>query len=330
MRPDRPRLSSARRLLGAVVAGLAGLLVALAPATHAFAGPSVAELEAQIDAKWHGLEPFVEQYNAAQVRLDEAKAKAAKLEEQIKPLRAQIEVVQARVSVISVEAYKYGQQATMNALLSSESAAGLVQRLSLLDSIAAGEQATVSDALRVKQTFDEQKKPLDDLVAQISAQQTQIAAQAKSIRTEIDSLNQLRQQAGSSAGGGQRPVLCPVAYDGSPGARAAQYACGLIGVPYVWAGESRSGVDCSGLIKLAWQQQGIYLRHNTVMMWDDLRHVSRAQLQVGDSVHYYSGDSHIAMYVGGDWIVEAAAPGTTVTMSKIDAYPIYGFSRPNG
>ena len=329
MRPDRPRLGSVRTLVGSLVAALAGLLVALAPTTHAYAEPTVAELEAQIDTKWHVLEPFVEQYNAAQIKLDDAKGKAAKLQVQIQPLQDQIDVARARVTVISVQAYKYGQQGTVNALLASDSATALLDKLGTLDSIASGEQETVSEAARIKAEFDKQKQPLDALVATISAQQAKLTEQAKSIRAEIDSLNQLRQKAfGNTSGGGERPVSCPVTYDGSPGAKAAQYACGLIGVPYVWAAESRSGVDCSGLVKLAWAQEGVYLPHNTVAMWDATRHVTRAQLQPGDSVHYYSGNSHMAMYVGGGWIVEAPQPGSTVTMSKIDNYPIYGYARP--
>ena len=43
----------------------------------------------------------------------------------------------------------------------------------------------------------------------------------------------------------------------------------FLGVPYVWAGESYDGVDCSGLTMLSYNPAGIYLTHSSRVQYGE-------------------------------------------------------------
>ena len=46
-----------------------------------------------------------------------------------------------------------------------------------------------------------------------------------------------------------------------------------IGTPYVWAGESASGLDCSGLTMVAYEAAGVYLTHSSRVQYGQGAHV---------------------------------------------------------
>ena len=81
----------------------------------------------------------------------------------------------------------------------------------------------------------------------------------------------------------------------------------LQGVPYVWGGASRHGVDCSGLIMLAYNAAHIYLSHYSGAQWNETIPVPLYAMRAGDLLFYgWHGDAHVAMYLGrGRMIVTA-------------------------
>ena len=46
-------------------------------------------------------------------------------------------------------------------------------------------------------------------------------------------------------------------------------ALSYLGTPYVWAGSSPGGFDCSGLVMYAYSQMGVSLPHSSYAMWSD-------------------------------------------------------------
>ena len=107
-------------------------------------------------------------------------------------------------------------------------------------------------------------------------------------------------------------VIPPSSYGGVVGV-AMQY----LGVPYVWAGASPSGFDCSGLVMYAYAQVGVSLPHSSYAMWNDGVPVPRDQLQPGD-ILFFDGLGHVGMYIGGGEFVQAPHTGTVVQVSSLD------------
>ncbi|HEV2427899.1 MAG TPA: NlpC/P60 family protein [Acidimicrobiales bacterium] len=94
---------------------------------------------------------------------------------------------------------------------------------------------------------------------------------------------------------------------------AIDAAFSYIGVPYVWGGASRHGVDCSGLIMLAYAAAGIFFPHYSGAMYDDTVRVPLWDLRPGDLLFWgWHGDQHVAMYIGHHDMIEAEMTGTRV------------------
>ncbi len=105
-----------------------------------------------------------------------------------------------------------------------------------------------------------------------------------------------------------------------------------IGVWYQWGGASRSGVDCSGLIMLAYQAAGIDFPHYSGAQYADTERVPLADIEPGDLLFYgYDGDQHVAMYVGDGKMIEAEMTGTQVHIVPVRlGYGFFGLGRPRG
>jgi cell wall-associated NlpC family hydrolase len=334
-RPHRSRLKQAlrkrlRTTLTTATAATAGALMALALSNPAWAVPSPAEIEAQIDQIWNQLEPVIEQHNMIRVDLNAKKAQAQSLATQIQPLQEKVEAALTQVSAISVQYYKGGPASSFNALLTTGSPTTLADQLSLINMLARHEQTRLKDVVALKAQLDAQKKPLDALVVELTAKEADLAAKEKSINAEIKRLNDLRLQTYGAGGGtgSLRPVACPFEYVGGPAGVAAQTACNQVGKPYVWGADGPGSFDCSGLTMYAWAAAGKRLRHYTMWQFQDTQRISRAELRPGDLVFFYGDLHHVGMYMGGGWMVHASRPSVPIKMAKIDSSgPITGYGR---
>jgi hypothetical protein len=105
------------------------------------------------------------------------------------------------------------------------------------------------------------------------------------------------------------------------GGQAVALAYRFLGVPYVWAGASPSGFDCSGLTMYVYGQLGIKLGHYTGFQYYEGRRVSRDQLEPGDLVFFHANSGgvpgHEGMYVGNGSFIHAPHSGDVVRISSL-------------
>ncbi|MCA1668444.1 MAG: C40 family peptidase [Thermomicrobia bacterium] len=109
----------------------------------------------------------------------------------------------------------------------------------------------------------------------------------------------------------------------SLGAKIVATAMKFVGYPYVWAGASPSGFDCSGFVMyIAQQAAGQNITHSIGQQAASGQYVAKENLQPGDLVFfantYTAGLSHAGIYVGGGRFVHAENEGTGVVVSSIN------------
>jgi cell wall-associated NlpC family hydrolase len=316
-----------RQSLSAILGILAMFVLS---GTHAYADPSVSDIEAQLATQWAAAEPLIEQYNKVHEDYEQNKARQATLEESIKPLKLQVDLAQIRVGSIAEQAYETGPGGGITAMLQAGSPAQFADQLTYLNQIASVQTGELADVLDIKARYDAAKAPIDALDTVLSKQDADLAAQQQTINAKIADLQTLRVKAYGSAGFNNqyRPWTCPAQYLPTKGYQAAAFACGEAGKPYVFGAAGPSTYDCSGLTLAAWKSVGVYMPHNAYEQSQSMPSVRRADIQIGDLVFYYGDVRHVAIYVGDGHIVNAPQPGDYVRMANIDSWPIHSIGRP--
>jgi cell wall-associated NlpC family hydrolase len=101
----------------------------------------------------------------------------------------------------------------------------------------------------------------------------------------------------------------------SQGQAAVNHAMTLVGSPYQLGGEGPA-YDCSGLTKVSWGSQGVYLPHSSRSQYAYVDKVPLAQMRPGDLVFYGTNRDpnqmfHVAIYIGNGMVMEAKTYGST-------------------
>lgn len=110
----------------------------------------------------------------------------------------------------------------------------------------------------------------------------------------------------------------PLAPDGKSVVAEAER---FVGLPYLWAGTSAFGFDCSGLTYTVYRQFGITLPRDAGDQQSAGSPVARNDLQPGDLVFYsFSGVvDHVGIYAGGGRMIDSPETG-----KSLEVVPMWG------
>ena len=321
------------RLVVAVVLMLPAVVFSASSSSAHPSKQQVAAAKAKLDVLNRRLDLLIEQYDQAQVRLQQAQssltaAQHAKQTADAAALRATTALDRRAVAAFT------GVGSQLDVLLGAQSLSEFTDRLQFMGAVAQNDADLATQAETAGQKAKWAADQYAKAVAERQANVTELAARRSDIESGIADQQALYQKlntdyqaalaaeaaavaasnaassggsSGSSGGGG-------VGFVPPPNASATQIAIAAaesaIGTQYVWGSADPSvGFDCSGLVMWSYAQAGISLPHSSGMMYDMLPHLSQSELVPGDLLFFYTPVSHVAIYLGGDSMIDASHPG---------------------
>lgn len=102
--------------------------------------------------------------------------------------------------------------------------------------------------------------------------------------------------------------------------KAVSFAKVQVGDRYVYGGTGPNSWDCSGLTQAAWKSAGVTIPRTSQDQWRKLPRVSLNSLKPGDLIVFYSGASHIGIYIGDGKFVHAPNKNRPVSTDKLAGY----------
>lgn len=169
-----------------------------------------------------------------------------------------------------------------------------------------------------------------DRQAFIAAQEAQAAAQAAAASAAQE---QAPQAQAPQTQAPQEPAAASAPADSSNAAlrdAMVSFALQYVGYPYVYGGNSlTNGTDCSGFVKLVYQEFGYNLTRRASLQYFDGRVISLDAIQPGDLIFYpepydINEIGHVAMYIGNNQVVHASTARTGIKISSLNYRTIYG------
>ena len=314
-------------VLVTVLAAAAGIAVySGAQDAGAAPAPTISQVQKEVNSLQGKVDKIGQQYDAAGQQLAAARARLAQVTKQSDNAQQQYNQASATLAAVAVAQYENSGRTSILGLITSGDPSAVLSQASLLLQVEGthNEQAqqflTLANELS---TIKQQRQRTADGVALLESQYaSQKASMTKLLDTQTSLLKSLTAQqqaavAAQTVGGSTTSAAVqatPIAYTGPTSSQADQavaFAYAQIGKPYVWGATGPSSYDCSGLVQASWASAGVSIPRTTYDQWASLPHIPLSDLEPGDLI-LYNGESHVAIYVGNGYIVDAPHTGAVV------------------
>lgn len=344
-------LTRRRPALALAFAGAASAAVVLDVPALADPQPSLPEVEERVDSLHHEAEEATERYNAATEDADEAREELDMLREEAARRTEELNDARDALGAHATAQYRAGGLDPSVQLALSSDPEEYLERAELLDRTGDRQaravqevQAQVRDIDRLLTEAEEQSELLAEAEERAREERETVEGKLAEAEELMDSLSARERErlldeeglgdaaaAGTAGAGTGAPGMADAAGAEAPSQRAASavtYAYAQLGKPYGWGSAGPDAFDCSGLTQAAWGAAGVALPRTSQAQAGAGTSVTRSELAPGDLVFYYSGFSHVGMYVGNGQIIHASRSGTPVRMAPVDSMPLVAAVRP--
>jgi len=349
----RDRLMAGKR--GVALAALAvflGATIAL-PASPAKATPTGQEKAAaqvllertrlQLKALNVSLEATIQQYDLAELKLEDARSRAAEAGYQLTIAQSQLNAARDVAAARIVAIYKQPQPSVCDVIFSSESLGQMSAELWALREIGASDSRLITQlegaTAKVREQQDvlaaartEARSLLTEVAIQRTGIEVAIARQRRIFVTAKAAVQRIQEEEAAASAAAARaaataaqssswgnPRNIPEGPAGAGHPEVIAIARKYLGIPYVYgAADPKVGFDCSGLVMYCYAQIGIQLPHYSGYQQNLGVPVPMDELIPGDLVFKgYPTSYHVGLYAGGGSVIEAPHTGDVVRYDTI-------------
>jgi peptidoglycan DL-endopeptidase CwlO len=168
----------------------------------------------------------------------------------------------------------------------------------------------------VEQEMQRTEAGIASLKSQLATHKSSLSKLIATEKATLDGLTVPQQQTVVSNSIGANGSSAPQSYTGptsTQAEKAVAFVYDQLGCPYVYGGTGpcNLGFDCSGLVQAAWASAGVQIPRDSYEQFAALPHVPLSDVEPGD-ILVYNAEGHVAMYVGGGYIIDAPQTGEDV------------------
>ena len=312
----------------AIAAGLVSVsgLAVFATGAGAAPQPSVSQVQAKINQLTTQFNKVSQQLDQATQQLSAAQAKLCQVRVRLGHANAQFQAAQASVAATAAAAFEDSGATSIAGVLTSGDPSVLLQQGSLLMELSGNRSAQTKQLLTdasqlagVEQEMSRTEAGIAGLKRQLSGHKSSLGKLIDTQKATLASLTVPQRQAVTDNSIGANGSSAPQQYTGpsaTQAGKAVAFAYAQLGCPYVYGGTGpcQRGYDCSGLAQAAWAAAGVQIPRDSYWQWAALPHVPLSSIEPGDLL-IYNGEGHVAIYVGGGYIIDA--PQTGMNVQKI-------------
>ncbi len=312
----------------AIVAGLAavGGLTVSATGAGAAPQPSVNQVQTRINQLTSQFNKVSQQLDQAGQQLSAAQSRLSQVRVRLNNANSQFQTAQASVAQTAAAAFEDTGATSVAGVLTSGDPSVVLRQGSLLMELSGNRSAQTRQLLTDASQLASVEQEMQRTEAGVAGLKHQLAAHKSSLgkligtqKATLASLTVPQRQAVTNKSIGANGSSAPQQYTGTTSTQAGKavaFAYAQLGCPYVYGGTGpcQRGYDCSGLAQAAWAAAGVQIPRDSYGQWAALPHVPLSSIEPGDLL-IYNGEGHVAIYVGGGYIIDA--PQTGMNVEKI-------------
>ena len=351
-RKPRQRSLSGNTARTAVTIALAGAATATGfdGTSHAEPQLTPTQVKAKVDKLYQEAEVATEKYDGAKEKADAAEKQLNTLRDEAARRTEKLNSARESLGYVAAAQYRSGGIDPAVQLMLSDDPEQYLDGAEFADRVGHRQTAAVALVRQQLREIEQLRGAAHIELTSLKSRQAELGRQKKTINGKLDQARRLlsgltpqqRAQVGEAGGTGRAsrsstaargalaaPGSSAAAAD-APNSRAAaavSYAYQKLGSPYVWGATGPNAFDCSGLMQAAYSSAGVSLPRTTYAQINAGQRVSRSELRPGDLVFFYSGISHVGMYVGDGQMIHAPNPSAPVRLAPIDEMPFAGATR---
>lgn len=304
------------------MAGLAalGVLTATGGVAIATPKPTVASVQKKLRQLNTRADRLDQQLNQAEQDLSAANARLRAVNRQARRYSAQFRALRTEVGRIAVQSYMQGTMNSPVALLTSSDPQQILSKSSMLTQLSSTNSDQIHRFVAAARDVTSAQATARRTRAGILKLKTTLRAHHKALVKLISDQKALLarlkppQRVGTGPGGPTGTTPPPAPYKGptsTQAQKAVAFAYAQLGKPYVWGASGPDSFDCSGLMMAAWSYAGVSIPRVSYAQMSSLPAVPLSDLQPGDIIGF-NGNSHVGMYVGGGYLIDAPHSGADV------------------